>query len=251
MELTTNSSTTHFVWHDCLTGDIDRTIDYFANLTEWQPLEQTSPNIGRYPIFINQKKAIGGILEMPVFMQKNGVPPYWTGYVTTDLTLAEVAIPRLGGRLFTMPAKSAAGTSFIFTDPGGAVLAAYEPSENFKLAPSSRSSDIICSCLFSHNPDRSVEFYSALFGWKPGERNGDNNHALLDNNGRDIGAISGGVSWLESDTWVYFIGVADITQTKSLINQLGGSMIEQLQISGKTAIVTKDVLGGVIGFVEN
>ena len=79
--MTSSSSLSRFIWHDCLTPDIDQAIHFFSSLTSWTVLEQTWPNIGRYPIVQTSNGAIAGILELPKFLQTSGVPPYWTGYV--------------------------------------------------------------------------------------------------------------------------------------------------------------------------
>ncbi|MGI9326150.1 MAG: hypothetical protein ACR2PZ_13080, partial [Pseudomonadales bacterium] len=114
--MTSSTSRGHFIWRDCLTPDIDRALAFFSGLTKWEVLDQLSPNVGRYPIIKSQGRPIAGILEMPKFLQATGVPPYWTGYVHTDLEVAAETVPALGGQIFTMPTKSRMGTSFVFTD---------------------------------------------------------------------------------------------------------------------------------------
>ena len=243
-----SASLSHFVWLDCLTPDIDRAIDFFSRLTSWKVLDQTSPNVGRYPVIKSQGGSIAGILEIPKFLQTSGILPYWTGYVHTDLKMAEDAIPRLGGQMFTMPTKSAMGTSFVFTDAGGAVLAAYELSDSFTVPSSSRESEIVWQRLYSADHEKSIGFYKALFDWQSVEEQGAKN--ITDQSGDIVGDMGAKPSWVDVDTWVYFIGVSDVSKTAAAIKDDSGSIIERTQIQDRSAIVARDAQGGVIGFVE-
>lgn len=239
----------NFVWHDCLTPDIDRAINFFSTLTSWDVLEQSSPNVGRYPIIQSKSGAIAGILEMPEFLQTSGVPPYWTGYVHADLTVAADSIPKLGGQIFTAPVKSAMGTSFVFTDPGGAVLAAYEPSDAFSLPSTTGESEILRQRLYSADSKKSIDFYKSLFDWQ--EKDGEQESVILKNrSGITIGDLAPKASWIESDTWVFFIGVPDVLTTVAAIEGNEGLILERTTIENHQAIIAKDSQGGVIGFVE-
>ncbi len=237
----------HFVWHDCLTPDIDKALNYFEKLVNWDVQDQTWPNIGRYPIIQRNDRPIAGILELPKFLKDSGVPSYWTGYVETSIKAAEESIPKLRGQMFTMPTKSSMGTSFVFTDTGGAVLAAYELSDSFNIPSSSSLDEFVWRRLYSVDNERSYQFYNALFGWK---QSGEFANELIDESGALIADMAGPPSWLESDTWVYFLGIEDLAATVSTIEKYGGSVIEDTKVHNRRAIVSKDSQGAVIGFVQ-
>ncbi|MGI9327915.1 MAG: hypothetical protein ACR2PZ_22035, partial [Pseudomonadales bacterium] len=175
--------------------------------------------------------------------------PYWTGYVHTDLEVAAETVPALGGQIFTMPTKSRMGTSFVFTDAGGAVLAAYDPSDSFTVPPSSRENEIVWQRLYSADNNASTIFYETLLGWHASEK-ADQTRAIHDSSGAKVGDMGAKPSWVDTDTWVYFIGVGDISTTASAIESGTGSIIETTQARGQSALVAKDSQGGVIGFVE-
>ena len=244
-----SSTISQFVWHDCLTTDIDKAIEYFSHLTDWVVFDQTSPNVGRYPIVRNRGKAIAGILEMPAFLRSSGIPPYWTGYVHTNLEQAAENIAKLGGQIFTMPNKSAMGTSFVFTDSGGAVLACYAPSNAFEFPAHSKPGDLVWQQLYSANHEKSSEFYRALLGWEM-DRDDENSVIFRDSASADIAGMGHKPDWIDSDTWVYFIGVGDISDTVERALEQGGSVLDRLQIKANSAVVLKDALGCVIGFYE-
>lgn len=239
----------HFIWHDCLTLNLDVAIDFFSTLTSWNVMDQTSSIVGRYPIIQGQNGAIAGMLEMPQFLQDSGVPPYWTGYVHTDLTLAASEIPKLGGQIFTAPTESAMGTSFVFTDSGGAVLAAYEPADSFRLPSSTHQDEIVWQRLYSRDTEKSKVFYRALFDWQINNSE-EETKVLRDSAGKTVGDLAGSPSWIESDTWVFFIAVSDVAKAASTITQNGGNIIEDTRIQDRPAVVAKDVQGSVIGFVH-
>jgi len=248
--MSTQTAFGHFVWHDCLTPNIDQALDFFSKLNGWTVLDQITPNVGRYPIIQNHGSPIAGILEMPAFLQSTGVPPYWTGYVYTDIKRAEAAIPSLGGQMFTMPTKSAMGTSFVFTDSGGAVLAAYEISESFKIPSSNRSNDIVWQRLYSKDHAKSAPFYEALFGWQRLETD-QGVQTFSDDSGQLVGDMVGEAQWTEFDTWVYFIGVSSVDDAALTIEREAGSILETTQIQNRAAMIIKDSQGGVIGLVDH
>ena len=171
-------------------------------------------------------------------------PPY------TDLKSAEDAIPKLGGQVLTPWTKSAMGTSFVFVDSGGAVLAAYEPSGSFTVPSSSRESAIVWQRLYSANPEQSIGFYRKLFGWDA--VNGEHGTGLFQDRSQGVaGDMGAKPSWIDSDSWVFFIGVSNVSQTATNLKDGGGSIVERATIQGQEAIVAKDSQGGVIGFVEH
>lgn len=247
--MNTPHSLSHFVWQDCLTPDIDLALGYFERLVSWKVHEQTWPNIGRYPIVQSESGAIAGILEMPKFLQESGVPPYWTGYVHTNLESAAEAIPELGGQMFTMPTRSAMGTSFVFTDVGGAVLAAYEISDSFSIPSSVNENEFVWRRLFSADNQKSADFYKRLFDWQTSSTS-ESSTAFFDQHKNPVGDMVSGASWVDTDTWVYFVGVEDVTARISVIEDHGGGVIQEARIQGRSAIVSRDPQGAVIGFVE-
>ena len=245
----TPSSSARFVWHDCLTTDIDSALEFFSEITDWSVFDQVAPNVGRYPIIKSMDRAIAGILEMPQFLQLSGTPPYWTGYVDTNLEHAIEAIPRLGGQMFTMPTKSPMGTSLVFTDAGGAVLAAYQPSESFVIPSSSRTGEIVWHRLYSSDPNKSDSFYGTLFDWQISDTS-ESFPGVYDSSGLKIADIGEKPTWVDADTWVYFIAVEDCARAKQTIVDLGGVVIANTEVLGLPAVVAKDAQGGVIGFVD-
>ena len=237
----------HFVWQDCLTPNIDKALSYFEHLVNWRVFDQTWPNVGRYPIVQSEAGAIAGVLEMPKFLQDSGVPSYWTGYVDTSIEAAEQSMPKLGGQMFTMPTTSPMGTSFVFTDPGGAVLAAYELSDSFTVPSSSKLDEFVWRRLYSEDNDKSLRFYDALFGWK---LSNDGTNTILDQSKSAFSDVAGAPSWIDQDTWVYFLGVESLAKTTSAIESLGGAVLEDTKIQNRDAVVSKDSQGAVIGFVQ-
>ncbi|MEM7100887.1 MAG: hypothetical protein AAF541_21695 [Pseudomonadota bacterium] len=237
----------HFVWQDYLTPNIDKALSYFDQLVNWKVFDKTWPNIGRYPTILSEAGAIAGILEQPKFLQDTGVPPYWTGYVETNIASAEEQIPKLGGQLFTMPVDSPMGKTFVFTDPGGAVLAAYELSHAFVIPSSSKPNEFVWQRLYSGDNGKSRHFYDALFGW---EFSSDGANTFLDRAGAVVADMTGQPSWIDQDTWVYFLGVESLAETVSAMESHGGSILDTTKIQDRDAVVSRDSQGGVIGFVQ-
>ena len=246
--MTSPRTPSHFVWHDCLTPDVDLTLKYFTDLVQWGVFDQTWPNVGRYPIALVENNPVAGVLELPKFLQESGVPSYWTGYVETDVRVAESLIPEKGGHLFTMPTTSAMGVSFVFTDPGGAVLAAYELSDSFAIPSMQNRSEFVWRRLYVQNDEQSQLFYSALFGWK--FQSANDVIRVLDSSEGAIADLLPMPNWIESDVWVYFIGVDDLSSTINRAKIREAAVLEETSIDSKAAVVTKDPFGAIVGFVQ-
>ena len=245
--MTSPRTLSHFVWQDYLTPDIDKALSFFDQLVTWKVLDKTWPNIGRYPTILSEAGAIAGILEQPKFLQDTGVPPYWTGYVETSIASAMEQIPKLGGQLFTMPVDSPMGTTVVFTDSGGAVLAAYELADAFNIPSSSKLNEFVWQRLYSGDNDRSRHFYDALFGWR---MSSDGTNTFLDPAGSVVADMAGQASWIGQDTWVYFLGVESLARTTSAVESQGGIVLDKTKIQIRDAVVATDSQGAVIGFVQ-
>ncbi len=73
---------------------------------------------------------------------------------------------------------------------------------------------------------------------------------MLDQSEVVVADVAGAPSWIDQDTWVYFLGVENLAKTTSVIESLGGAVIEETKIQNRGAVVSKDSQGAVIGFVE-
>ncbi|MEM1435020.1 MAG: VOC family protein [Pseudomonadota bacterium] len=237
----------HFVWYDCLTPDIDGCLNYLKRLVDCDALDQSWPNIGRYPILQSRTGPIAGVLQLPKLLQDGGVPSYWTGYVETSIEAASRAVPQLGGQMVTAPMQSPMGTSFVFTDTGGAVLAAYESSAAFITPSSSNPGEFVWRRLYSADHERSIRFYDAVFGWKQSD---EIEGQWVDESGALVADLAGAPSWLPSDTWVHFLGVQDLAATITSIEQYGGTVLEGAALDHRPAVVSRDPQGAVVGFVQ-
>ena len=244
--MSSNEISHHFIWRDCLTTDIDQTIEFFKQIAQWKLLEQVSPTVGRYPIVKNQDRAIAGILKMPSFLQASGVPPYWTGYVNSNVETVAALVPTLGGQIFTPPSPSPMGTSFVFTDSGGAVLSAFQPADAFIIPSAVGTGDFVWQRLYAADAEKSELFYRELFNWNSSRKE----PILRTESGEAVGDIGGKPSWIQVDTWVYFLRVKDLAHTISLLEKHPGEIIETTEIQGQPAVVVKDSQGAVVGFTE-
>lgn len=205
--------------------------------------------MGRYPIVKSAAGPVAGVLEMPKFLQASGARPYWTGYVHTNLEFAQQNVKALGGQIFTPPSPSAMGTSFVFADSTGAVLSAFAPTEAFPVPSSTKQGEFCWQRLYSRDANQSEKFYSELLGWQIHQEFPDTN-VLQNQSGEPVGDIQPRPSWLQTDSWVHFLGVNDLSKVSLTLEHGAGSLIEATRIGERSALVAKEPQGAIIGFIE-
>jgi uncharacterized protein len=113
-------------WTDLWTSDVDGSRAFYSSLLGWEALEP-SPEFGGYFMFSRDGVPVAGCMgDMGDDMPANDT---WKIYLATeDMTATAQATERQGGQIIS-PAMPVAdlGIQFVFTDPTGADLGAWQP----------------------------------------------------------------------------------------------------------------------------
>ena len=173
--------------------------------------------------------------------------PWSTIYVETgDLQATLDQANSLGGTT-AVPVTDVGGTAAIamFRDPDGLLIGLVQaPAEAVRRdepAPSAGSGEAADWFeILGSDAARTQQFYADLFGWKVGNSGSPTGYAVADTGGgRGIqGGIGGGVK----ARWAtIYAAVADLDQTLSRVEKLGGSRISApdlsaLKIAARTAL---------------
>ena len=153
-------------WVDLSSPDLDASAAFYGALFGWQAHEAGTPEeTGGYRMFLNGDKTVAGLGPT----QGEGHPSVWTTYMTVESADdAAAKIKDNGGQVFLEPMDVlTAGRMAIFADPVGAVFAVWEPKDHGGAELVNEPGSFTWNELATRDTDKSTEFYSAVFGWKP------------------------------------------------------------------------------------
>ncbi|HBL29695.1 MAG TPA: hypothetical protein DD490_22905, partial [Acidobacteria bacterium] len=68
-----------FVWHDLMTGDVEKAKQYYADLLGWTYIDADMGSMGLYSMIHAGGTEWGGFMPLD---PAHGIPPHWISYVT-------------------------------------------------------------------------------------------------------------------------------------------------------------------------
>lgn len=156
-----------FVWHELLTGDVEKATDYYRRLFAWdfRDIDRGGPQ--PYRCFGRNGVDFGGLVPLHPSL---GGEPRWIPYITVEDVDSIVAnMGQLGGELLAGPAELPDfGLCALVKDPTGATVALHsdgDPDEELREGPP-EPGEIIWNDLLSREPIQAGEFYCSAFGWE-------------------------------------------------------------------------------------
>lgn len=219
-----------FYWYDLMTTDVDGAKSFYTQLIGWGT--QIWNGAGQpYTMWTNGDAPIGGVMRLPDDARKAGAPPHWISYIVVpkvDETLAQAM--KLGGRVL-VPGTDipTVGRFGVFSDPQGAILAAFTPLE---LAPggSPKPGDFSWHELATSDPAAAFSFYEALAGWEKAEAVDMGEAGLYQmfrRKGGDspLGGIFAKPKEMPVSAWLYYARVNDVRKSVEDVRKLGGQVL--------------------------
>jgi predicted enzyme related to lactoylglutathione lyase len=171
-----------FIWYDVMTTDTKAAASFYSDVIGWSAQEHSMADGGTYTIFSKGPAMVAGLMAIPEPMRADGVPPCWSGYVSTDDVDADARrVEAAGGGVKRPPSDIPnVGRFAVVSDPGGAVFLLFKPNgaeEPKEVAPMTPG-HIGWHELYAGDLDRESAFYSQLFGWtqRPRDRHGRDGH---------------------------------------------------------------------------
>ncbi len=149
-------------WVDLGTPDPVDASRFYSGLFGWS-ITEGPPEAGGYRMCMLDGKAVAGL-----GMQMNtDMPPWWTTYISVaDADETAVAIKEDGGSLLVEPMDVLdVGRMAVAVDPAGAVFSIWQPRLHIGAGIVNDVNTFCWNELMTRNPQRSVEFYGAVFGW--------------------------------------------------------------------------------------
>ena len=237
-----------FVWHDLLTGDVERAKAFYTDLLGWE-IEVFKPGEMDYPMISSGGKQHGGFGPAP-----EGAPPHWMGHVQVeDLDAALERVRAHGGTVLvdamTIPEV---GRMAPIADPQGAVLSIFEPQS--EVPPT--EGVFVWDELVANDLGAAKQFYGTVLGWQTGEMQGafGTYTMVKDASGADAAGMMERLPDMPPGPafWLVYMGTSDVDATSARARELGASLMREpfdVPGVGRIAIVT-DPTGATFGLFQ-
>jgi predicted enzyme related to lactoylglutathione lyase len=234
-------------WSDLGTSDPDAAKAFYTSLFDWDYEDMPIPQGGSYTMLRKDGKdaaALSAAME--------GMPTAWNTYVTVESADdAAAKAAELGATVMAEPFDVLdAGRMAVIQDPTGAVFSVWEPRRNIGARIVNGPGALTLSQLNTGAPERAIEFYSGLFGWR-GESVGGGNTPYwgLYNGDR----LAGGLMQLSPEMgapphWLNYFGMESVDDAAGRVGELGGQVtVPPMEVPGGRILVAQDPQGAVFG----
>lgn len=154
-------------WVDTWQDDPEAAARFYSELFGWEIEETTPTGSGRRYFMCRLRGRDVAAIGSPI-PEAAPPTPVWTTYVSVESAEDAAARAReAGGTVLVEPGDSMDGGRLTFiTDPGGAVLGAWEQGEHRGAQLVNEPSAWSMSLLHTRDPDACKAFYAAVFGWE-------------------------------------------------------------------------------------
>ncbi|MBO9465502.1 VOC family protein [Tropicibacter sp. R15_0] len=118
-------------WNELMTRDVEKAKAYYSDLCGWSFDSMPDPDTGSvYWIAMQGDQPVGGLMDMSLLENLNGVPPHWFTYIAVDDVDASVEATTAAGGEIRRPAFDVPGIGriAIIADPTGAPVGIMTPA---------------------------------------------------------------------------------------------------------------------------
>jgi predicted enzyme related to lactoylglutathione lyase len=221
-----------YYWYELLTTDMEPAKSFYTQLIGWGTQQWEGAGGDQpYTMWTNGATPMGGMMPLPEEARKAGAPPNWLGYVLVpkvDDTLAQVK--KLGGQV-KVPAMDipTVGRMGVFSDPQGAVIAAFTPLEVQPGGPPGLG-EVSWNELATSDPVAAFSFYEKIFGWKKTEAMDMGEigvYQMYTKEGGEypLGGIFKRPKEMPVSAWLYYFKVKDVHDSVEKVKKLGGKVL--------------------------
>jgi uncharacterized protein len=215
-----------FCWADLGTSDPGRAKRFYTALFGWTADDRPSGPDTVYSIFMREGRSVAALYAQE---PSPGVPPHWLSYASVASAADTAARARaLGGALIHEPFDVLdVGRMAVLQDPGGAVLALWEPRRHVGAGIVGETNAMCWHELATARLDEARDFYTRLFGWIAETRRLD---ATDYTTFMEDGMPRAGMLAIDSARgpvpphWLVYFAVSDCDGQVALVQSLGGSV---------------------------
>lgn len=208
-----------FCWIDLTTTDVLAARDFYTGLLDWRTEERPMPGgpASAYTMLYRGDDLVGGMFQMTPEMKGMGIPSSWGSYVAVeDVDAAAETVTKAGGQVHAPPFDvPGVGRMAPVSDPDGARLNLYRPTDEAGIQLLREPGAYCWSELNTHDPERAIEFYGALLGWRVDRSPGSDGYPYFEFN-RGQGDNVAGMMKIRPEWgkvpahWAIYFQVADL-----------------------------------------
>jgi uncharacterized protein len=219
-------------WVDLGTPDIDKAVDFYAEVLGWEvPPSENPEETGGYRIGEVGGKPAAGMMPL----MQEGQPSAWTTYISTDDADATAAKVRdAGGQVVVEPMDVMdLGRMAAFTDPTGAFFGVWQAASFQGAGIVGESGAVVWNELNTRDPDRAKEFYGQVFGWetRPFESEGGPPYLTVHVGGEERGVAgimdTRAFSQDAPPHWMVYFAVDDVDDVAERAKERGGAIAQE------------------------
>lgn len=215
-------------WIDLLTSAPDKVRRFYGELFGWTS-EEAGPEYGGYINFFKDGLPVAGGVKND---DQSGAPDGWTIYLATDDIKATVDAAADNGGQVLMPPMDVMdlGRMAIITDPGGAVVGAWEPGRHKGFGIYGEPGTPSWFELHAREYDLTVAFYRVVFGWETHVMSDtpEFRYTTLGEGEDQLAGIMDASAFLPEGApahWYVYFGVEDTDSALARIGFLGGRVV--------------------------
>jgi hypothetical protein len=240
-------------WVDLGTPDPADARRFYSSLFGWS-ITEGSPEAGGYSMCELDGKPVAGLGPQ----MNTDMPPWWTTYVSVaDADETAAAIKEDGGSVIVEPMDVLdVGRMAVAADPGGAMFSIWQPKKHIGAGIVNDANTFCWNELTTRDPQRSIEFYGAVFGWTANilANVGAENYTEFHLGARGIAGMMPmeGDSWPADmpNHWMVYFAVEDCDASVALVEELGGSVtMPPTAVPPGVFAVVKDPQGAVFSVI--
>jgi len=214
-------------WADLMVTDREAAWAFYRTVLGWE-IADSGPDMGHYGIARVDGKAVAGVGEPP---PGDAPPPAWTTYLATDDLDATLAAVQAHGGQVAVPAMEVGDTGrmAVGVDPTGAVFGMWQAKDFVGTERVNEPGAMVWNQNVTRDPDRSRDFYSAVFGRTFTAMPGDVEYWMIDGDGP--GNTVGGLGHIDPSApegtppaWEVYFMVADADAAAARTTAAGGSV---------------------------
>ena len=204
-------------WVDLVTSDPQGARSFYGALLGWE-FDIGPAEAGFYTYCLRDGRRAAGMVGTAA----QAMAPAWTTYMATaDVYATGRRMIDAGGSLRLAPAQAGpAGSVVVCTDPGGAVVGAWQGAEHPGAAILDQPGAVVWNELATQDLAAAMSFYSAVFGY--GWESQESGYATFSVDGRMAG---GALQDVRSPArWLPYFGVVDTDEALEHAQRLGGTV---------------------------
>jgi hypothetical protein len=230
-----------FVWYDQMSNDLAGAEKFYSKVVGWT-LAPNTMNAQKYTLLKAGETMVGGL--MPIPQEAAGIPPAWMGYIAVDdVKACADKVKAAGGAIHRPPTEIPnIGTFAVAGDPSGAGFLLFKgDGDEAPMQDPMKPGYIGWHELHGDDPEKSLAFYSGLFGWTKGEAlemGAMGTYQIFTTKGQQSGGMMKRMAQEPATHWLYYITVDAIDAAQERVKSAGGQVINgPMQVPGGSWII--------------